>query len=92
MAKKKSGKQEQRDSSAAIPVEQAASAAATYLGKLIPTAAGVRIEETELGADGAAWLITLSYHEGLAFGPRQYKMLRVDALTGEVLSMKIREV
>ena len=65
------------------------------------------LEEVELTEDGEYWLITLSYpFPGLAeypasgiaelFGrgaaPRDYKVFRIDAASGEVKSMKIRKV
>lgn len=53
-------------------------------------------------ADGKHWYITLGYDvppQGLTdfFGqgaklPREYKIFKIDGSTGEVLSMKIREV
>lgn len=61
----------------------------------------IRLEEVELSSDGC-WLITLSWidpdrSKGIfsTLGearPRTYKVFRVDQETGEVLSMKIREM
>jgi len=56
-----------------------------------------RLEETEF-VDPGFWQITLSFSEsplGLPFGPpsaRTYKVFRIDANTGEVLSMKVRSL
>ena len=57
----------------------------------------------ELTDDGRHWLITLSFEgpiETTPFmgttlttgGDRHYKVFKVDAKTGEALSMKIREI
>ena len=92
MAKKK----KEAGSSNMISVEEAARAAAQHLANLVEGATDVRIEETELGGMGLVdWFITLSYQapEGLVvFGRRHYKVFQVEGTTGEVLSMKIREV
>jgi hypothetical protein len=87
-----------------IPARAAASASATYLAEIvdIPKPKS-RVEEVELTDDGRYWLITLSYEapvETTPFmgttvstgGDRQYKVFKVDAKTGEVLSMRIREI
>ena len=55
------------------------------------------LEEVELGKRGPSdvWLITLSVagRSGLAtLGGREYKTFTVRASTGEVVSMKIREL
>jgi hypothetical protein len=61
----------------------------------------MRLEEVELVEDEKFWLITLSFElppPTFALGPlslrgeRQYKTFKVDAQTGQVLSMKIREL
>ena len=58
----------------------------------------VQLEEVELTEDGRYWLITLSYPvprelASLNFNfKRKYKVFTIDALTGEVKSMKIRKV
>jgi len=65
----------------------------------------LRLEEVEKSDDGQYWLVTLSYstspftitralgmpdRDDLRF--RSYKVFKVHAETGEVLSMKIREL
>jgi hypothetical protein len=71
------------------------------------SAEGIRLEETEYD-DAGFWLITLSTVEApptsplssdtmrrvLAFekGKRNYKLFRIDARTGEVKSMKVRQL
>jgi hypothetical protein len=65
----------------------------------------LRLEETELSEDRQYWLVTLGYdrptpvHLDQLMGigglnrkyQREWRVFRVDAETGEVLSMKIRE-
>lgn len=48
------------------------------------------LEELEWSEDDQHWLITLGYNEasGLGLGQRKFKILRVEAETGRVLSMK----
>ena len=68
----------------------------------------LRLEEVEKSEDTSYWLITLGYDARSALPPasalfadpedanwkyeREYKLLRIDAETGEVESMKIRKV
>jgi hypothetical protein len=90
-------KRKQPESTGKIAVEEAAKQAMTYLAKLVPHPADIRIEEAELSEDERYWLITLSYYvtgAGLEamLRRKEYKLFRVDASTGEVRSMKIREV
>ena len=49
----------------------------------------LRLEET-IKQDNGHWLITLSYRSPNTFDDRDYKILEVDPLNKEVLSMKIR--
>jgi hypothetical protein len=52
----------------------------------------VRLEETEF-VEPASWHITLSFSGDAVWGlQRNYKILRIDANTGDVVSMKIRAV
>jgi len=84
-----------------IDVKQAAQAASDFISGLYSseTISDVRLEEVELSEDEKYWLITLSFplpsSLGVVYlggGGRQYKLFKVDADTGEVLSMKIRDV
>jgi len=83
-----------------IDVKQAAQSAASFVYELYRDkgASDVRLEEVELVEDGKFWLITLSFQPPPTIGvllqkpSRQYKTLKVDAETGQVLSMKIREL
>ena len=85
-----------------IDVKQAAQTASTYFADLYAGqgVSGVRLEEVEITEDGKFWLITLSFPDRdpspsnlfLAGTNRQYKVFKVDATTGQVVSMKIRQV
>ena len=81
-------------------VDRAAAFAENVLGK--ERTAGLQLEEVEFGKyEGVrdAWQITLSMLRPNKFGPallgneiRDYKVFTVSRDTGEVLSMKIREL
>ncbi len=86
-----------------IDVKQAAQSATVFFNELYrdQIATNVLLEEVELIEDGKFWLITLSFElppPTFALGPlsvrgeRQYKTFKVDAQSGQVLSMKIREL
>lgn len=88
-----------------IDVKTAVSRAIDYLRQLegLVPAKGIRLEETEYDEKGrGTWLITLSAYEepdistgilgALASGKRTYKLFRVDALTGDVKAMKVRQL
>jgi hypothetical protein len=74
-----------------ISAKQAANSARAYMKSLVPVAADVSVEEAELSEDERFWLITLGYEFAPFGGPKEYKVFKVDAQSGEVLSMKIRE-
>jgi len=81
---------------------EAAAAAFQYFKELFSPSEirSVTLEEVELSEDGKTWLITLGYEflskSGLTavFGPpkTKYKVFRVDARSGRVVAMKIREL
>jgi len=83
-----------------IDVKQAAQLASQYFAGLYEgqTASGAQLEEVEIAEDGKYWLITLSYPLTEVTGllnfnyKRRYKVFKIDAETGEILSMKIRKV
>ena len=84
-----------------IGVKEAAEKAAEYFTDLYHDQfTNVLLEETERKADrtGHYWLITLGYDRPSSLpqfarkGPRAFKIFRVNAETGEVVSMRIREV
>jgi hypothetical protein len=88
---------------ARISVEVAAHAARDYFRKIYPQIKVFSIEEVELTEDERHWLITLGYEPGILekvnaaseFLPvpkTKYKVFKVDAHTGKVISMKIRSL
>jgi hypothetical protein len=89
-----------------IDVRQAVQSAESYVRSLFPESElrHLRLEEVDLSEDDSRWLITLGWLEpavagnGIVFSaalrtlPRVYKLFEIDAETGEVTSMKIRDV
>lgn len=82
-----------------INVKQAVKIAHDYLASLYPEARSVELEEIERTEDEKYWLITLGYWApgGQLFASplsfeKKYKSLRVDAESGQVVSMKMRLV
>ncbi len=89
-----------------IDVKQAVQAAESYVRSLFPESElrHLRLEEVDRSEDGSRWNITLGWLEpavagnGIVFTagmrklPRVYKLFEVDAETGEVTAMKIRDV
>ncbi len=74
-----------------ITAQQAAQAAAAYLHSLVTNVVNLTVEETELSEDDRFWLITLGFQAVLPFGPKEYKVIKVDVHTADVLSMRIRQ-
>lgn len=82
-----------------IDVKTAANLAADYFTALFPNADKILLEEVELTDDRKHWFITLSYapiagETGIiaVMKPRNYKQFKIEAETGQVVAMKIREV
>ena len=87
-----------------LDVKEAAQRASEYFAGLYAKEGveNVQLEEVELTDDGEYWLITLSYPmvppSDMAIVPfnlafkRKYKVFKIDSKTGEVKSMKIRNV
>ncbi len=83
-----------------IDVRQASEAALSHLKSLYPSydLGNVLLEEAELTDDEKFWLITLSFRApGKSasdfFGePRDLKIIKISADTGDLKSMKIRKV
>ena len=83
-----------------IDVKEAADKAKEHLNSFFPDADKVQLEEVELTNDKAHWYITLSYEgvsnsvaSSLLVGKTvRYKVFKLDAENGEVLSMKIRDI
>jgi len=83
-----------------IDVKLATEKAKDHLKTFFPDAQKVQLEEVELTGDRAYWMITLSY-EGVSTSVASsllvgksliYKIFKLDAETGDVISMKIREI
>lgn len=84
-----------------LDVREAAQRASEYFAGLYADqgVSNVQLEEVELTDDGQYWLITLSYPL-IGSNPlplsivskRNYKVFKIDAKTGEVKSMKIRNL
>jgi hypothetical protein len=83
-----------------INVKKATDKAKEHLLAFFPDADQVQLEEVELSEDKAHWLITLSY-EGVSSSVASsmlvgksllYKIFKLDAKNGEVISMKIRNI
>jgi len=85
-----------------IDAREAVKRAAAYLGEISAPIGrqlgALEVEEVERSGDEQCWLITLSYPRGLSIalslgeGKRVYKQFKVNAETGEVQSMTMREV
>jgi hypothetical protein len=83
-----------------INVIQATDKAKAYLTSFFPDAEKVQLEEVELTGDKTYWFITLSYEgvsnsvaSSLLVGKSvRYKIFKLDAESGEVISMKIRDI
>lgn len=76
-----------------LEAKEAAQTAMKYFVDLIgPGPADISLEELEWSEENRQWVITLGYNEasGLGLGQRKYKVLRVEAETGRVVSMKAR--
>ena len=77
-----------------MDVKEAVKRACDYLVGLNESVTLTELEEVEKTEDGGYWLITLSYlpRGQLPFSEkRKYKIFKVNAESGEVLSMKIRQ-
>lgn len=75
-----------------ISVKKAVTAATDYLrdfSSILPSQTGLRLEETELWEDPSMWIITISIQSNpFDETTRIYKQFRIDADSGEVISMK----
>lgn len=75
-----------------ISAKEAAGHASKYLADVKSIASyNIGLEEIELSEDKKYWLITLSHPKGYIGSVMDYKIFKVDAYTGKVLSMKIRK-
>jgi hypothetical protein len=76
-----------------IGPKEAAQRAASYFRDLVPEASNIQLEEIEYVEDdgGPYFGVTLSFTI-LMLGSREYKIFRVGAEKGDVVSMKIRQL
>jgi hypothetical protein len=83
-----------------INVKEATEKAKEHLSVFFPDAEQVQLEEVELSADKKHWLITLSYEADsgsvassmLVGKSLRYKVFKLDTKSGDVISMKIRNI
>lgn len=81
-------------------LKAATESAVKYLTNIYPEAEFARLEEVELSDDDKYWVLTLSYQAQeapsqsfITLGTKRFfKSFKIDAATGEVRSMKIREL
>jgi len=83
-----------------INVKEATDKAKEYLVSFFPDAENVQLEEVEMTEDKAHWFVTISY-EGVSNSVASsllvgktvlYKIFKIDAKVGKVISMKIRNI
>jgi len=84
-----------------ISNKEAAQKAIEYLVNFYRDTKNLLLEEVDVSEDNKFWLITLSFDStipqsalDIAIGKksRDYKIFEIDKMTGEVKSMKIREL
>lgn len=84
-----------------LTIKELADKAAEYLRAFFPDADAIQLEEIEVTDDNSYWFITLSYEntDGVINSKiwintrsRKYKIFKIDATSGEVRSMKIRDM
>ena len=80
-----------------LSATEAAHKAASYFEEVSGKRVELTIEEIEIDDAGDWWFITLGIGDqygigGLGSKPRNYKIFKVDANTGDIKSMKIRQV
>lgn len=80
-----------------VDVRVATNSAVEYLKQFFPNANNVQLEEIEISEDEKFWSVTLSYDDGDRYSvnfnrEKKYKIFKIDATSGGVLSMKIREL
>ncbi|CAN5296854.1 hypothetical protein BH23BAC1_BH23BAC1_48180 [soil metagenome] len=81
-----------------MDVKEAIDKAADYLVKFIPKVEGIRLEEVEITDDDKYYIITFSFDNPSDQGylnldrGRKYKSFKIDINSGELRSMKIREL
>jgi hypothetical protein len=81
----------------ATDVKQAVASAQQYLNDFYPGIKGILLEEIEFYDPSQQWLITLSFMDqealpALGLTNRKYKLFKIDAQSGKVQAMKIRQI
>ena len=79
-----------------ISVKEAFQYAYKYFKNLVG-GSYISIEEAEMDETGEHWLITIGFDTDvpagtLVYGKRAFKIFKIDAYTGQVISMKIRKI
>jgi len=76
-----------------IGAKEAVQIATRYLSNMrnLP-AVYISLEELELTDDRKTWLVTLGHPRGYEGPVEEYKLIKVDAGTGDVISMKMRSL
>lgn len=83
------------DNTPRIPPSEAAEKARQFVGELLKGVTDPQVEEVESTDNDRFWSITLGFETRDAisgFSKTRYKVVKIDAQTGEIRSMKIREV
>lgn len=80
-----------------MTAKQACDIAINYFWELLGVRIEIQVEETAMDIDGKNWLITMSYTEqdksvSLIYSKKLYKIFKINASTGQVISMKIRKI
>lgn len=85
-----------------MTIQELADNALSYLKGFFPDAEKVQLEEIEKTDDNLYWYITLSYESSdipensnpwlITTKSRKFKIFKIDATTGEVRAMKIRDL
>ena len=81
-----------------INVQEATKKAIAYMESFYSGLQNIQLEEVELEDDRNHWQITLSFLDQESMGlpiyprPKKYKIFRIDSTTGDVISMKIRDI
>lgn len=81
-----------------IPPKQAVTVAKDAFKDVTGLSDGLFVEELELNPDRSRWLVTISYVDSrpglpnLVGGRKAHKVFEIDAATGEVIAMKIRDL
>lgn len=83
-----------------MTINELADIAAEYLKSFFPDADKIQLEEIEITDDDQFWNITLSYEGSdlpsgniwIGARSRKYKIFKIDAASGNVRSMKIRDM